>query len=116
MKKTIATLIAVLTFGSACMSAYAASPMTAAGSDSADVKATYQVGGEATTVYSVDLEWGAMTFTYTDAFEGTWNPSTHEYEGSGWTCAENSNAVTVANNGDDSVQIASAPRTEIMKM
>ena len=37
--------------------------------------------------------------------QGYASPAQCEYEGSGWTCAENSNAVTVANNGDDSVQI-----------
>ena len=57
---------------------------------------------EPLTVFNVDITWGSLSYSYSD---GTWNPSTHEYEGSGWTCAENSNAVTVANNGDDSVQI-----------
>ena len=109
MKKTIATLIAVLTFGSACMSAYAESSMTAAGSDSADVKATYQVGGESTTVYSVDLEWGAMTFTYTDAFEGTWNPATHSYDDAttaSWT--PNGNTVKVTNHSNKAVDVTFA--------
>ena len=109
MKKTIATLIAVLTFGSACMSAYAASPMTAAGSDSADVKATYEAGGTSTTVYSVDLEWGAMTFTYTDAFEGTWNPATHSYDGAtaaSW--AATGNTVKVTNHSNKAVDVTFA--------
>lgn len=109
MKKTIATLIAVLTFGSVCMSAYAASPLTAAGSDSADVKATYEAGGTPTTVYSVDLEWGAMTFTYTDAFEGTWNPATHSYDGAtdaSW--AASGNTVKVTNHSNKAIDVSFA--------
>lgn len=37
---------------------------------------------ENTIVYSVDVEWGAMTFQYESS---TWNPETHETEeGAGW--------------------------------
>lgn len=32
------------------------------------------------TVISVTITWGAMEFTYTDASEGTWNPTTHIYD------------------------------------
>ncbi len=32
------------------------------------------------TKYSVDVEWGAMTFEY----EATWNPSSHQMEGGDW--------------------------------
>ena len=31
-------------------------------------------------VVSVDVVWDAMDFIYTDASEGTWNPTTHKYE------------------------------------
>ena len=37
------------------------------GSTSADVKGTYVPGSGTATVYSVDIAWGSLEFTYTDA-------------------------------------------------
>ena len=51
------------------------------GSYSAEVKGTYQPGGSGAVVYSVDIAWTDMSFTYTGAGEGTWNPETHQYSG-----------------------------------
>lgn len=65
------------------------------GSYSADVKGTYQAGGAV--VYSVDIAWTDMSFTYTGAGEGTWNPETHQYSGSSegaWTASNDSITVT----------------------
>lgn len=47
--------------------------------ENADVKAKYVEGSESETIYSVDVEWGAMEFTYTAASQGTWDPETHTY-------------------------------------
>ena len=44
------------------------------GSYSAEVKGTYQPGGSGAVVYSVDIAWTDMNFTYTGAGEGTWEP------------------------------------------
>ncbi len=42
-----------------------------------------------TTVYSVDVEWGAMTFEYEAS---SWNPGTHmKEEGAGWKVYDNTN-------------------------
>lgn len=50
---------------------------------------------------SVDVLWGNMSFTYR---EGTWNPNTHEYEGSGWVVNSNGeNAITCTNSGTAAV-------------
>ena len=43
------------------------------GSYSADVKGTYQAGSSGA-VYSVDIAWTDMSFIYTGAGEGTWDP------------------------------------------
>ena len=67
------------------------------GSYSADVKGTYQPGGSGAVVYSVDIAWTDMNFTYTGAGEGTWNPETHQYSGSSegaWTASNDSITVT----------------------
>ena len=67
------------------------------GSYSADVKGTYQPGGSDAVVYSVDIAWTDMNFTYTGAGEGTWDPETHQYSGSSegaWTASDDSITVT----------------------
>ena len=46
-------------------------------------------------VVSVDIEWGGMSFTYT---EGTWNTKTHSYDGAGWT-DNGTGYVTISNTG-----------------
>ena len=50
----------------------------------------------ASVIYSVDVEWGAMYFTYSD---GTWDPDSHSYVDVGWTCDHtNGNRIMVTNN------------------
>ena len=54
-------------------------------------------------VISVDVSWGAMSFTYTPANDGTWNPADHTYTNAPeatWTCAENANKITVTNHSN----------------
>lgn len=48
-----------------------------------------------TDLVSVDVAWGSMEFIYT---EGTWNSSTHSYDGAGWT-DNGTGYVTVSNTG-----------------
>ncbi|MCL2487583.1 MAG: hypothetical protein FWE80_02755 [Oscillospiraceae bacterium] len=91
MKKfLVLALVAMLVLSFGSVSVLAANPIiTATGSDSADVKGTYVEGSAASAVYSVDLEWGALEFTYTDAGTGTWNPGNHSYSGgaaASWAC------------------------------
>lgn len=31
-------------------------------------------------IISMDVEWGAMNFTYAATQQGTWNPATHQYD------------------------------------
>ena len=75
------------------------------GSYSAEVKGTYQPGGSGAVVYSVDIAWTDMNFTYTGAGEGTWNPETHQYSGSSegaWTASDES--ITVTNHSNAAVK------------
>lgn len=74
-----------------------------AGDYNKDVNATYQEGTPADIVYSVDITWGSMEFTYTGAGEGTWNPSTHTFSGgapAGWSCETDADKITVANHSN----------------
>lgn len=48
-------------------------------------------------IFSADIQWGKMEFVYSD---GTWNPSTHKYENSGWMCDDEANIIKVSNGGD----------------
>lgn len=107
MKKRIVTAmimtVAVCTAGlTAGTTAEAAGVPTSNGSN---VYGTYAEAEPSEPVYSVDINWGRMYFTYT-ADSGTWNPKTHQYEGGQegtWT-AEN-NTVTVTNHSELPVKV-----------
>ena len=47
--------------------------------DPIDVTAKYNDGATEPTVYSVDLTWEDMTFTYNESGTRTWDPDTHTY-------------------------------------
>ena len=79
-KKTALVLTLAMVFSLAPLSAYADTITTGGGTASHDVKATYRAdssGGAGGPVYSVDITWGDMAFTYT-AEAGIWDPSTHK--------------------------------------
>lgn len=107
MKKVLTIILTLAMLSMTSVTAFAASPITAnGGSDSADVKGTYVAGGTATTVYSVDITWGSMDFTYTDASQGTWNPQTHQYDDAApakWSCEADANKIEVTNHSNDAV-------------
>ena len=60
------------------------------------------------TVYSVNIKWGAMEFTYSTNNTAKWNPENHTYtvtaESAGWT--NNGNEVTVTNHSNAAVGVA----------
>ena len=83
------------------------------GSYSAEVKGTYQPGGSGAVVYSVDIAWTDMSFTYTGAGEGTWDPETHQYSGSSegaWTASDDS--ITVTNHSNAAVKATASYQAE----
>lgn len=89
MKKKLALVLTLaMVFSLAPLSAYADTKSTintANGTASCDVKATYVAGssgGAGATVYSVDIVWGDMAFTYTEE-AGVWDPATHTITGAG---------------------------------
>lgn len=109
MKKFAVLLLTLALFCAMSVPAFAA---TATISDTRrqafqNVFGTYQAGS-ATTVYSVDITWGSMEFTYVDASDGEWNPLTHTYDGAttaGWTCDEGANEITVTNHSNAAVGV-----------
>ena len=55
-------------------------------------------------IVSVDISWSDMEFTYSD---GTWNTSTHTYDGVGWTPDKaDGNKITVKNSGDAAISVS----------
>lgn len=88
MRKILSILALVLTV--ALCTSFAASAevvtdtLNALGSVSADVTVDYQTSTSDTTtvVYSVDVEWKDVAFTY-NAGTTKWNPEQHDYSASG---------------------------------
>lgn len=95
----------------------AAEPITQIpGTDTNDVKATYSATTKADTVYSVDITWGSMEYTYTIESEGKWNPDTHEFDGKSgtgsWSCSDGADEVKVTNHSNAAVDAAFSYKAE----
>ena len=111
-KRTALVLTLAMVFSLAPLSAYADTITTGGGTASHDVTATYRAdssGGAGGTVYSVDITWGDMAFTYT-AEAGIWDPATHKTtgaEGGVWKVdKEGGNTITVTNHSNTDVTAA----------
>ena len=79
-----------------------------------DVYVTYQEGESSATIYSVEIVWESMEFTYTAASEGTWNPSTHTFtdkESASWSFANNKITVTNHSNANINTTFSYTPIT-----
>lgn len=75
---------------------------------SKDVTAKYEQTEDEKPVYNVDLNWGDLTFTYTETVEKEWNPDTHTYTstvtGGSWDKAESN--ITVTNHSNVAVTVS----------
>lgn len=79
--KRLAFLILVLLMAMSTTVNAANSTVGQNGTQSIDVTAKYQSSGSTPTVYSVDIEWEDMTFTYTQRSSSIWNAADHTYSG-----------------------------------
>ena len=71
---------------------------------------THTVECDTKPVYSVDIEWGDLSFAYTD---GTWNTGSHIYEGGGWSpVTEGGDKITVKNVSDALISVRLDYETE----
>lgn len=111
-KKTALVLTLAMVFSLAPLSVYADTITKVGGTASHDVTATYRAdssGGAGGKVYSVDITWGDMAFTYT-AEAGIWDPATHKTtgaEGGVWKVdKEGGNTITVTNHSNTDVTAA----------
>lgn len=99
MKRTKKFAVAALILMLMAALAVPASAETVQGKNdkSIDVKAKYAGGATTTEVYSVDVTWGKMEFTYSVSGTREWDPATHKYTDNtspSWT-AEGNDVVVV---------------------
>ncbi len=106
LKKLVCVLSASAFLSCSCIPASAAELKSESDSASVDVTAKYSAV-TVTDVYSVDIEWGSMTFEYTDGGR-VWNPETHKYDTTAepsWRCADGANKVKVTNHSNNPVTV-----------
>ena len=109
MKKLVSMLVAAALVCTMSTTAFAADQDgVGTGDHTAEVKGTYQAGGSGAVVYSVDIAWDSLEFTYTAAGEGTWNPETHEYNGATQASWSESKNITVTNHSNAAVTATAA--------
>lgn len=107
-KKVLTFFITVFMLFGLSTTAFATSVDNVNPTNTSDVKATYVKGSISDTVYSVDVVWGNMEFTYTSPAEGTWKPSTHTYDGAEtkgiWSCDDKANEIKIVNHSNTVVK------------
>lgn len=111
MKKRLMTglLTAAMVMSLGATAAFAADPTI-------DIMGSYS--GEATAKKVITYSYSeidSMSFTYSEASLGTWNPETHEYEGGGagggWT-ADGNNSITITNHSNTAIDVRPVFATE----
>ena len=112
MKKFLAIMLAVVM---TCTLVIGVAASTTPDEENENHKVQAKVETVATgTVYSVDIAWGSLVFTYKDDTLGTWNPSTHDYDNKGtdgWKINETTVAqtveatVTITNHSNSAVDV-----------
>lgn len=102
MKKNISFILILVLIFSLSISVFAAEDENTDITKSANVTGTYDAT-DVSKVYSVDISWSDLKFTYTGAYKGEWNPEKHNYEGAteaGWNDGEGMITVTNHSNTD----------------
>lgn len=106
MKKIITMVMALALILSMAVPAFAYGPGEG---ETLDVKAKYDSSTSTPPIYSVDIVWDSLTFTYTEKNTKTWQPKDHSYATStegGWD--KTTATVTVTNHSNAAVTVAMA--------
>ena len=99
MKRAVSLILtsaAVLALGTTAFAAEG-STVISQGNQEIDVEAKYESSVETPAVYSVDVSWGAMQFSYAASGTKDWNADSHTYtdnKEAGWTAEGNTVRVT----------------------
>lgn len=110
MKKIFTVIIALAMVMSMSLTAFAAEDTDNKPGDTQTIDVTAKATSSGTseaTVYSVDISWDSMTFTYTESGTKVWNPANHTYStrtSSGWD--KTTAKVTVTNHSNASVDVS----------
>lgn len=111
MKKILSSLIAFAMVLSMSATAFAAGGSVTGqgiGNQTVGVTARYAASASTETVYSVDITWGNMIFTYSESGVRTWNPENHTYtanKSGGWDKTTADITVTNHSNADVTVKL-----------
>lgn len=105
MKKTISVLLTLVLMFSLSVTAFAANVDSSPASESADVNATYVAGSSGGVVFSVDIEWTAMNFTYQAAGQPVWDPESHSYSDAVPASWSGSGTVTITNHSNTALDV-----------
>ena len=109
MRKIFSVLLVLGMLLTMSFTAFAADPETVGknGSKEIDVTAKYESSTTTPEVYSVDISWSSMTFTYTESGTKTWNAADHSYDASTQGAWDKTTAtITVTNHSNVSVDLA----------
>ena len=103
MKKILSFLLALAMILSLSVTAFAGETLNDSNSTStADVIGSYVAGTTGGTIFSVDIAWTDMNFTYYGESSPVWDPVTHTYSGeereAGW--ADSDAYITITNHSN----------------
>ena len=116
MKRIISFTLALASALALAAPAMAEEATIGQGSQNIEVYAKYEDGSTTGTVYSVDISWGDMQFTYAKSGSRTWDPSDHTYDDSttsAWTADGNTITVTNHSNADVTASFSFAPLSNL---
>ena len=111
MRKLFSILLVIGMLFAMSITTFAAAPETVGkgGSKEIDVTAKYELSTTTPEVYSVDISWSSMTFTYTETGTKNWNAANHSYDTSTQGAWDKTSAtITVTNHSNVSVNLVMA--------
>ena len=107
MKKMMSFVLALILVMSLGIVAFAADVTGGIGAYSTDVKGSYVPGTTSGgTLFSVDIKWENMSFTYHAAQAGAWDSENHEYEDDTPAYWVGTGKITVTNHSNKSANAA----------